>query len=357
MTMFIYKDEQFGFVELFNEQNGTLVRSNNDQGKDPLMRSFPELLDVGVMGHCTSSQYCRNAGIDCYQQGYDIGYPHMSVSDFELIARQASGKTFQIALGGAGDPNKHPDFEDLLKICRRYRIVPNLTTSGFNLTDKEINCIKKYCGAVAVSWYSRLIDGRESNTTTLEAVKRLLAAGCVTHIHYVVSNETIDEAIIRLKEGLFPENVNAVIFLLYKPVGFGTVDKVISKDDSRIETFLDLAYERYSFRVGFDTCFTPAILSYMKNVSIASIDACEAGMFSMYIDSRLNCFPCSFGIWSTETPDNLHDKTLREVWNGKQFTSFRNRCKEKCVCCKKKDFCRSGCRIGLNIDLCDGTYS
>ena len=172
MTMFIYKDERFGFVELFNEQNGTLVRSNNDQGKDPLMRSFPELLDVGVMGHCTSSQYCRNAGIDCYQQGYDIGYPHMSVSDFELIARQASGKTFQIALGGAGDPNKHPDFEDLLKICRRYRIVPNLTTSGFDLTDKEIYCIKKYCGAVAVSWYKTTVGRRMHDAYPLCCFKR-----------------------------------------------------------------------------------------------------------------------------------------------------------------------------------------
>ena len=352
--MIIYRDERFGFVELFNEQNGTLVRSNDSHGSDPFMRSFPELLDVGVMGHCTSSQYCRNAGIDCYQQEFHVAYPHMPLEDFDLIARQACGKTFQIALGGAGDPNKHPEFEEILKICRYYRIVPNLTTSGFDLTDKEIDCINKYCGAVAVSWYSRLINGVETNVATPEAVKRLLETGCKTHIHYVVSNETIDEAIFRMKNGLFPEKVNAVIFILYKPVGFGTITKVISKNDCRLKTFLDLASANHPFRVGFDTCFTPAILSYMKNISIASVDACEAGLFSMYIDSRLNCYPCSFGIWSTKMPDNLHNKTLREVWNSERFEAIRNCYKDKCTYCSKKVFCKFGCRIGLDIDICDG---
>ena len=49
--MIIYKDEVFGFFEIFNEENGTLFRSDIN-GVDPVMRSFPELLDVGIMGHC-----------------------------------------------------------------------------------------------------------------------------------------------------------------------------------------------------------------------------------------------------------------------------------------------------------------
>ena len=55
--------------------------------------------------------------------------------------KQATGKTFQIALGGAGDPNKHPQFEEILKSCRAYKIVPNITTSGFLMKDNEIELI------------------------------------------------------------------------------------------------------------------------------------------------------------------------------------------------------------------------
>ena len=349
--MYIYKDEKLGFIELFNEKNGTLLRSDVN-GINPYMRSFPELIDVGVMGHCTSSTYCRNAGIDCYQQGNCVSNPHMSVKNFEMIARQASGKTFQFALGGAGDPNKHPYFEELLRICRYYRIVPNLTTSGFCLADKEIDCIKKYCGAVAVSWYTRLKDGTESNPATLKAIERLYVAGCTINAHFIVSCETIDEAIERLSGNGFPKSLNAVIFILYKPVGFGKKYKLLDVKDSRVARFIKLALKKHNFQVGFDTCFTPALLRYANNISVSSIDACEAATFSMYIDSRLNCYPCSFGIWGNIKPDNLHVKTIRQVWEGKQFTEFREHRKEKCCNCSQKMTCRYGCRLGLEIDLC-----
>ena len=171
--------------------------------------------------------------------------------------------------------------------------------------DDEIALIRKYCGAVAVSWYSRLMNGKESNEETIKAVKRLVKKGCITNIHYVVSEETIDEAIIRLENNLFPKGINAVVFILYKPIGNGVMEKVLTRTDSRIKRFLSLATERkHPYRVGFDTCFTPALLRWSNTVPTVSIDACEAATFSMYIDSRMNCYPCSFGIWNKERITN-----------------------------------------------------
>ena len=349
--MILYIDEKYGFYELFNERNGTLLRSDI-HGKDPIMRSFPELLDVGVMGHCDHGELCSAAGIDCYQRGTIVQKPNMSISDFEAIVRQASGKTFQIALGGAGDPNKHPDFERLLKICRKYRIVPNITTSGFDLSDEEIKAIKEYCGAVAVSWYSRLVCGRESNTNSIETVNRLATHECNTNIHFVLSSDTLDEAIIRLQSNLFPPGVNAVVFLLYKPVGFGRPEKVIRASDIRLNSFFHAVLQKHPFRIGFDTCFTPAIASRGNVFSPISIDSCEAALFSMYIDSELKCYPCSFGIWNEPNPDSLKNKTIREVWNGEQFSKFRKKKKQKCVGCSVANICRFGCQLGLEIDVC-----
>lgn len=350
--MIIYKDEKLGFFEVFNEENGTLIRSDIN-GVDPTMRSFPELLDVGIMGHCTNGVYCKNAGIDCYQKGRIAKARHMTVEDFECIARQASGKTFQIALGGAGDPNKHPQFEEILKICRMFRIVPNMTTSGFLLTDSEIELIRKYCGAVAVSWYSRLKKGLESNIETIRAIERLIDAGCTTNIHYVVSKDTIDEAIVRLEQNLFPSKINAIVFILYKPVGDGTREKVLMSADSRFSKFFSLVTgKKYPYRIGFDTCFTPAILHWTNAISTASIDACEAATFSMYIDSEMNCYPCSFGLWNKSISESMHSKSLREIWLGKKFSTFREKKKEKCVSCTHRLLCQDGCRLGIDIDLC-----
>lgn len=349
--MILYYDKQFGFYELFNEDNGTLIRSDIN-GVDPYMRSFPELLDVGIMGHCSNGVYCSAAGVDCYQRGKDNYREHMTVDDFETIARQASGKTFQIALGGAGDPNKHPGFEEILRICRHYHIVPNITTSGFHLTEKEISLIRRYCGAVAVSWYSRLIEGKESNCATINAVKRFLSAGCTTNIHFVVSKDTIDEAIERLQADRFCEGINAVVFILYKPVGLGRSEKVLSADDSRLDLFFANALLRHPYQVGFDTCFTPAVLHWCKDISPASVDACEAATFSMYIDSNLYCYPCSFGIWDSPEQISLKEFSLREVWNSEFFSRYRNHNDKKCRACTFLRLCRSGCRLGLDYCLC-----
>lgn len=352
VIMIIYADKKFEFMEIFNERNGTLIRTDVD-GTDPVMRSFPELLDVGIMGHCNSGEYCKKAGIECYQKGYGVCAPHMSAEHFEMIADQAMGKTFQIALGGAGDPNKHPAFEQILEICRSHKIVPNLTTSGFQITDREIDLIRKYCGAVAVSWYSRIINGHESNFATINSVNRLVSEKCVTNIHFVVSTNTIDEAIVRMEHDLFPSGINAVVFILYKPVGYGVSDKVLNYCDSRLEMFFRLSTKKkHPYHIGFDTCFTPAVLQRVDTVPTVSIDSCEAGTFSMYIDSQMNCYPCSFGIWNADICESMYKQSISDIWFGKTFTEFRERKKTKCISCIHNNLCREGCRLGIGIDLC-----
>ena len=65
--MIYYKDKTYNFIEYFDETTGFLARSNIlDNGietdLEPTMRSFPELLDIGIMGHCSacSAGLCRS---------------------------------------------------------------------------------------------------------------------------------------------------------------------------------------------------------------------------------------------------------------------------------------------------------
>jgi uncharacterized protein YbjQ (UPF0145 family) len=81
------------------------------------------------------------------------------------------------------------------------------------MTTEIAEVCKKYVGAIAVSWYR--------TQQTLDAIKLLLQSEIKTNIHYVLGNNTIDEAIERLKNHSFPKGINAVIFLLHKPVGLG----------------------------------------------------------------------------------------------------------------------------------------
>ena len=356
INMIYYEDNLYEFFELFNEENGTLVRSNVfGTDLNPSMRSFPELIDIGIMGKCTAAQsgLCKSAGIDCYQNAINVSRPNMSLEDYQTILHQSKNKVFQVALGGAGDPNKHEHFEKILKMTREHNIVPNLTTSGYQLTDDEICAIKTYCGAVAVSFYSRLFDnGDESNKITIDSIRRFVEAGCETNIHCVVSNDNLDEIIYRLENNLWPDGINAVIFVLYKPVGLG-IDKKLVRRDERLQHFLNAAImKKHPYKVGFDTCFTSALVTYDRFINISSIDACEAAKFSMYIDCELNAYPCSFDNQMGKYRESLRDKTIDEIWNGKKFTEFRTIEKERCNHCAHEYTCNKGCKLLCNIDLC-----
>lgn len=113
---------------------------------------------------------------------------------------------------------------------------------------------------------------------------------------------------------MFPKGVNAVVFILYKPVGNGIVEKTLESTDDRIEKFLSLATKmKYSYKVGFDTCFTPAILRWAYTVPKTCIDACEAATFSMYIDSQMNCYPCSFGMLKLGRDEDVSTEILGKI--------------------------------------------
>jgi len=355
--MVTYVDRKYRFFELFDEKTGFLLRSNvmennRETSTQPQARSFPELIDIGIMGYCHCvKKPCKESGVDCYQNA-NRQKPNMGLSDYIWLVNQCKGATFQVALGGAGDPNKHEDFEGILHHTRQMKIIPNLTTSGMALADSEIELIKKYCGAVAVSLYSRLTRNcEESNAENVHAISRLVEAGCTTNIHFVLSKKSISEAHKRVERGLFPKGTNAIVFLLYKPVGLGISEQMLSYTDEEYISFLRLLdSKRHTFKFGFDTCQAPALHQYCDFISSESIEACEAGRFSMYIDSELNAYPCSFSIEECRTMISLRKHSIKEAWESDVFMRFRDKAIKKCSHCDEVN-CHN-CPLALGINVC-----
>lgn len=223
------------------------MENGKDTGVDPFAASFPELLDIGIMGHCAHGQsgLCIKAGIECYQDGPRQSKPNMSIQYFENIVSQCKQQTYQFALGGCGDPDQHEHFQEILEICAHAGIVPNYTTSGFGLTEELTWLCKKYCGAVAVSWYR--------SRYTQRAVESLVKAGVKTNIHYVLSRSTVHEAVERLEGHSFPEGINAIVFLT-----------------------------------------VPALINTKSSMDWRSLDTCEEARWSAYISSDMKMMLCSF---------------------------------------------------------------
>ena len=350
-----YADKENKFYEMFDSDTGFymrsgVIRNGRDTGIDPFMRNFPQLIDVGVMGNCLhgSSGLCIKSGVQCYQDGLRIRKQNMTFENFKKIVDQCTGKSFQFALGGRGDVDQHENFEDILRHCRENGIVPNFTSSGLALTEEKADICKRYCGAVAISWYRA--------EHTMKAIELLISHKVKTNIHYVLGNNTIDEAIDRLKTGNFPIGINAIIFLLHKHVGMGSKENVLRVDDKRVQTFFELIdKKRFRFKIGFDSCSCAGIINFMNDVNINSIDYCEGARHSCYIDAEMNMMPCSFANEDDRWFINLTKYTIQEVWNSEPFNRFRHSLANSCSKCKDRFLCGGGCPIVNEITLCDRT--
>ena len=377
LNISLYEDPEYHFREFFDKETGLWITGDCEDGTTPFRRSFPSLLDIGIMGHCPNGKagICAKAGIQCYQNAPNSTRDNMKLEDFKTIIDQCKGKTFQVALGGAGDPNLHENFKEIVEYCRNNGIIPNYTTSGFNLTDKQVE-ISKQCGAVAVSQYSRLEIGQmpsyqiledgsriptemmqvfsETNPQTNIAIQKFLDAGITTNIHYVLGKNTIKEAIIRLKNNLFPEGINAIVFLLHKPVGLGQESNMLHYDDPEVKEFFELIdNEKFPFKIGFDACSVPGIINFTKNIDSRSTETCEGSRTSAYIDAQMNMMPCSFGNQDKSYYVSLYEHTIKEAWESEVFNNFRNHLFKACPNCENRINCYGGCPIISNIVLCN----
>jgi hypothetical protein len=99
--------------------------------------------------------------------------------------------------------------------------------------DGEIYDLCDEMDAEAVLYY-------DDNSHSRKAIDMFLKAGCTTNIHYVLGNNSIDEAIERLENQDFPKGINAVIFLLHKPVGQGSLENVLQVGDERLDRFFSI---------------------------------------------------------------------------------------------------------------------
>jgi radical SAM protein with 4Fe4S-binding SPASM domain len=194
----------------------------------------------------------------------------------------------------------------------------------------------------------------ESNDYTYRAIQMLVDAGIKTNIHYVLGNNSIDEAIERLENNDWPKGIRNIVFLLHKPVGQGSKENVLKADDPRVTKFFSLIDgKEYDFGIGLDSCSVPGLINFTKRLNPDSFDTCEGGRWSMYITSDMKALPCSFDNQELRWAYDISNDTIQNAWNSEQFEDFRNHFRNSCPNCKHRSNCMSGCPIRREIVLCN----
>ena len=328
----------------FDQKNGNFIRIEKKGFKEPFWaQTGPELLDISI------TNWCDRECDFCYKNSNRKG-KHISIDDYEIILKQASDlNVLQVALGG-GNPNQHPNFIDILRLAReKYNIVPSYSTNGNGLTEDILIATKNYCGAVAVSAYAPF-DQMEY------AIKKFAKYSIKPNIHFVLDKNSIETAIswLEIKRPFF-KDINAIIFLNYKPVGDGKDNRLLLKNSSRIQHFFELVKKNtFKIQIGFDSCMVPGIVKNLKEINFNFIEPCDAGRFSAYISEDLKMYPCSFMIEKFRGVD-LEESKMIDIWRDSEiFIKTRENLKNiRCEKCEQQKLCLNGCPFLSEINICE----
>ncbi len=315
--------------------------------------SAPSLMDFQITASC--NQACPQ----CYASSRPNG-SHVAWTDARrafLEMREVG--VCQVAIGG-GEPLRHPRLQDLLALVRDLGMVPNVTTTGIDMTASQRQALARHCGAVALSLEGvgeRFALRRRQGFAVFEKqVKILLDAGINLVLQITLSAGNIDElpAIIDYVRDVEP--LYGVIFLAHKPVGRAVrFDEPLSAQPfaavyRRIHDAVEAL--RPHTRVGFDCCLTPLLAAIVQDLGFAPdaiLEGCSGARGSLGLTPDLDVVPCTF--LPHEKLGNLRDASLLEIWQGESARRFRRHLgafasrDSRCADCQVSGVCLGGCPI------------
>jgi radical SAM protein with 4Fe4S-binding SPASM domain len=323
-------------------ETGVTMRWGSSLDRDPVLAPWPELADISISNHC--SKHCDF----CYRDSVPDN-SFISIQDYERILDSLTSprwrSVFQVALGG-GEPLEHPGFLEIIRRTWDRGIVANFTTNGLAITKTLAAGIAGKVGAVAIS-VSNMEELR------LDRVKILAGAGIKTNLHFILDSDSIDQA-TEVLEGRFNhllDDVNAVIFLTFKPKGRGTESRCLKAGASLDRFVARVDSSGCSTHIGFDACFVP-ILMHRTEVDVDYVDSCECAFFSVYIDEQMNVKPCSFATGNHDS-FSLRQYSMDEIWT-RCFADYRRRqldfpCQQDCA---HSSSCHGKCAYFGSLAFC-----
>ena len=323
-------------------ETGVTMRWGAAVDQDPVLAPWPELADISISNHCS-----KNCNF-CYRDSKPDN-SFLSVVDYEKILDGLTsprwGSVFQVALGG-GEPLEHPDFVEIINQTWTRGIVANFTTNGRAVTKTLAEKIAGKVGAVAIS-----VTEMEEMPT--DQVKILADAGIKTNLHFILDNRSIDQAteLLRGRFNHLLDDVNAVIFLTFKPRGRGSESLCLRPGASLDQFVAQIGSDGCSVHIGFDACFVPILMS-QTTIDADYVDSCECAFFSVYIDERMNVKPCSFAIGCRDS-FSLRKYSMEEIWT-RHFASYRKNisdhpCGENCA---HSSTCHGECSYFESLSFC-----
>jgi len=350
MTKKVVMSPEYNYI--FDKETGFFARWGKTKEDDPKMSVFgPEIADIEISTVCNgigTSMATRKPCPWCYKSNTGCGN-NMSLETFKKVFHKLPKNLTQIAFG-IGDIDGNPDLWDIMDYCRNNdsnTVVPNITVNGMGIDGETARRLASVCGAVSVSRY-------HYPSVCYDAISKLSNAGLrQVNIHQLLAAETYDSCFELLDDIQNDERLaglNAVVFLMLKPKG--DRNKYTSIGSRAEFSKLIKAAQDMGVAVGMDSCTAPFMLQHAMHHDqedvIPSIEPCESTLFSVYINTDAEMFPCSFteGTEGWEKGISVVDAEdfIKDVWFHPRTLAWRESLLNSstgCNGCKVRGHCRS----------------
>ena len=311
-----------------------------------MLLSYPRDCYLILTDHC--NMRCRH----CYGR-YGINAPSRELSGAEwinIIKELSRNNVFFVNISG-GEPTLHPDFCEILTEINNEGMLYLLTTNGL-FSEKTLNSIiqsKNCCLGVKIS-----LDGIDEESFCF---LRRDVNGKVNpkFLDVILSNITklINANIpITIATCLHPKNIQKIaqmkdFIIKLKPVNWyiSTISLSGSARDNDIfisESVLSkkfwISLQKDCKKVGTTVSFVdmPSLIKSKTNRSIYFNCPAARSFCEIYSDGTVSPCPLSrIHIPENDLPkENILNKSMKKIWNGKSFKKFRAMQHKGCKGCK-----------------------
>lgn len=309
--------------------------------------------------HFSITNRCSAGCKHCYTGATPDARGELSyVKICETIDTLADMGVFHIALGG-GEAVEREDLFDVAAYARSRGIVPNLTTSGYLITEKNIEKFSVF-GQVNIS-----IDtvNERQNLLRKGAVKRRLEALELLQksrircgINTVVTRDTLADLPDLIKT-VKKMKIREIELLRLKPAGRAADllyydNRLTDEQNRQFLPMLKNMYRKYRVHLKIDCSFVPMVVWHKPDKKLLerlSLYGCEAGSVLLGISPMGKVSGCSF-LSANDSIENFPESL--------SHSSHLNECRnwvvsapEPCSSCEYLKLCRGGCRaVSLYTD-------
>ena len=277
----------------------------------------------------------------CYRHSWNEKLQDMDEELFDKIKREIDEieSVKSVVLGGIGEPTCAPLIAKALEELGGLDIT--ITTNAVNINDALLNSIVKYANMVMISIdglhenYSKIrgtsLDNvlenmRKINELKIETGRNLPYVG----IQFVISRDNVDD-VFRLIDLANSLNVHILVLSNLIPQTRENAGKILyTRYENKEARELYKKILSYSNRKGVNILFPSYELKTERRCSFVDADAA----FISASGEVVPCFRMShtykeyvFGREKTvlkHSFGNVKDRSLMDIWEGREYSSFRN---------------------------------